>query len=296
MLDFKEVTLDMKKKVDSYFENSGQMGSEYTFANLFIWRKMNNVRITEYNGFLIIKYNFRGQCFYAIPTGSGNLKDAIEAMYEDSKSCGDDFKLYGLSNESVALLEQAMPGAFEFKKNRDWYDYIYNAQDLITLVGKKYSAKRNHINKFESINGTDCYEDLTEGNIEECMEAYNKWAAAQEGMDLTNEASAVTEALTNFTALGLKGGLIRSRITGNVCAFTAGSPVNKDVFVIHIEKGLQECPGVYAVINRDFAKHNLSNYKYINREDDMGLPGLRKAKLSYHPAILLEKSMAVFRK
>lgn len=296
MLDFKEVTLEAKSMVDSYFESSGQMGCEYTFANLFIWRKLNRVRITEYKGFLLTKYTFKGKCFYAIPTGKGDLKAAVEALYEDSKSCGSDFKLYGLSNESVALLNEVMPDTFDFKKSRDWYDYIYEAGDLINLTGKKYSPKRNHINKFESINGPDCYEDLTEANIEECMDAYRKWAAGQEGTDLSHEYEALTEALTNFVPLGLKGGLIRSKLTGHVCAFTAGSAINKDVFVIHIEKGLHECPGVYAVINRDFAKHNLSDYKYINREEDMGLPGLRKAKLSYHPAILLEKSIATFRK
>ncbi|MBE0676202.1 MAG: DUF2156 domain-containing protein [Bacteroidales bacterium] len=296
MIEFREVTIDMKPLVDSYFRNSGNMGCEFTFSNLFIWRKKNKTTIAEYKGFLFVRYIIGGKCYFLRPVAKSpetDIKPAFEALIEYTRATCCKLVIAGITSEGKAQIEGVMPDIFDFEARPDWFDYIYNADDLINLRGSKYQAKRNHINKFEQLKGKDTFEEMGSHNIADCLETYNRWAAARDQEELRDEQAAVAEALNNFEALGLKGGLSRSG--GNVCAFTVGAELSSDVFVIHIEKGLIECVGVYAAINRDFARHYLRGYRYINREEDMGIEGLRKAKQSYYPAIHLEKNIAVLR-
>lgn len=294
MLNFSDVEIEMKPLVDSYFIPSGNQGSEYTFSNLFIWRKNNHTAIAESDGFLFVRYRINERYYFLMPVAGSRGTDTRKAVTKLSDYAGDlgcELVITGLTADGTRLLEKLMPGAFEYRAKPEWFDYLYNADDLIYLRGSKYQAKRNHINKFENWNGQGTYEDMHAGNIPLCLETYEKWVNEHPHLDLKAESTAVHEALGNFERLGLKGGL--SRTNGKVCAFTVGAEINSDVFVIHIEKGLSDCVGVYAVINRDFARSNCQTYKYINREEDMGIEGLRKAKRSYYPALLLEKFVAV---
>lgn len=293
MLDFKEISLDQKSMANDYLSKSGYMGCEYNFVNLFIWRNRRKTFLAEKEGFLFIKSEFRNYFYYLLPAGEGDFEKALNNLIEYSKGTGDSIKISGITDRTKAMVEGIFPHKFVFTQKRDWADYVYNAQDLITLKGSKYHSKRNHINKFEKTNGKDCYEDITQDNISECMDTYLRWYKEQEGENLEDEYSAVTEALGNFNELGLRGGLLR--VKGDVCAFTAASKINDEVIDIHIEKGLSKCPGSYAVINRDFAKNKCMDIKYINREEDMGIAGLRKAKLSYKPAIILTKYIATLK-
>jgi uncharacterized protein len=296
MLEFREVTIEMKPLVDSYFKPSGNMGCEFSFSNIFIWRKKNKTTIAEYNGFLFVRHIIDGRCYFLMPvarSAEADIREAVRALDKHARSTGCKLVIAGITREKKLDLEKIMPGVFEFKKKPDWYDYIYNADDLINLRGSKYQAKRNHINKFEKLRGPDTYEDICEKNIDDCLRTYVRWAEVRNPDELKDEHVAVLEALSNFEQLELKGGLMR--FNGTVCAFTLGAEINKDVFVIHIEKGLIECTGVYAAINRDFAKNNCLGYKYINREEDLGIEGLRKAKQSYYPAIHLEKNLAILK-
>ena len=293
MLDFSDVVIGMKPLVDGYFMKSGNWGSEYTFSNLFIWRKNNHTAIAEKDGFLFARYRIRDKYYFLMPVAGHEGADtarAVQSLIEYSGNLGCDLVITGLLKEGTERLESLFPGRFEFRAKPEWFDYIYNSDDLINLRGTKYQAKRNHINKFEYWNGRETFEEMNSGNITLCLETYEKWLAEHSHLDLQAESSAVHEALNNFEQLGLKGGL--NRFNGKVCAFTLGAEVNSDVFVIHVEKGLTDCVGVYAVINRDFARHTCQSYKYINREEDMGIEGLRKAKRSYYPAMLLEKYVA----
>jgi uncharacterized protein len=296
MIDFKEVTLDLKPMVDSYFRNSGNFGSEYTFSNTFIWRKKNRTRIAEHNGFLFVKYIIKGQCYFLLPIAKSPGDDigwAINELIGHTSDCDCNLAITGISSEKKGVIQNLMPGVFEYKQRPDWYDYIYSTEDLINLRGSNYQPKRNHINKFELLNGNETFETMGKNNVEECLDTYSRWAEVRAFDDIEDEKFAVTEALHNFEALGLKGGI--SRVNGKVCAFTLGSELNDEVFVTHIEKGLSDCPGVYAAINRDFAKSCLSSYRYINREEDLGVEGLRKAKRSYYPIIHLEKCLAIYK-
>jgi len=293
MLEFRNVVIEMKPLADSYFKKSGNWGSEYTFSNLFIWRTNNQTAIAEQDGFLFVRYRLGSKYYFLMPVagheGADSVK-AVESLIEYSSGLGCDLVITGLGKEGTEKLEELMPGRFEFRAKPEWFDYLYNASDLINLKGSRYQAKRNHINKFERWNGTDTFEEMHAGNIPYCLETYEKWVTEHPDLDLRAESLAVHEALNHFDQLGLKGGL--NRYNGKVCAFTVGAEINSEVFVIHIEKGLTDCVGVYAVINRDFARHACQSYKYINREEDMGIEGLRKAKRSYYPAMLLEKYVA----
>ena len=290
MIDFKIVTLEDRDLIQSYFAKSGFMGCEYAFSNLYIWRNNYQTSFVELMGFMLIKYKVEGQCYFLMPAGNGDLKELLNFLIEHTKKNNCKFVLSGVTPDSMALIEKIMPNTFKYKPNRDIFDYIYESNELINLTGSKNQSKRNHINKFEAQNGKNCYESLTTDNIKECIETYYKWAAEHQEEDLKSEHTAFCEALNNFEALKLQGGLLR--VDGTVCAFTVGAELSPDVFVVHIEKGLTDKQGVYPTINRDFVKNNCASYKYINREEDMGIEGLRKSKLSYHPAILLEKNIA----
>ena len=188
-----------------------------------------------------------------------------------------------------------MPGGFAFSLDRPGSDYIYSAEDLVSLKGRKFEKKRNHLAKFKrTYNYT--YEQISSDNIADCIDVSDQWRsvnAAQLGESVNKEYCAVRRAVDSYEQLALLGGLIR--IEGKPVAFTIGEEVNPDVFLLHFEKALDGYDGLYPAINKEFAEHHLANYKFVNREEDMGVEGLRKSKLSYHPVLLLEKYRAVLK-
>ena len=182
--------------------------------------------------------------------------------------------------------------ARQFTADRDYADYVYLRSDLATLSGKKFQAKRNHINKFKKTYNYE-YTPITADRIRECLDLEAEWCKVNncdqhEGTG--NERRALIYALHNFDALGLTGGILH--VEGKIAAFTFGMPINQDTFGVHVEKADTRIDGAYAMINYEFANHIPEQYIYINREEDLGIEGLRKAKLSYQPAIILEKYVA----
>lgn len=292
MLDFRRIALNDKEWIDPLLKMSGFRGSEYTFTNNFNYRKIYNIEVTRMENYYLLRSGVepeRNSYFY--PAGSGDVKPVIEALIEDACSRGAPFRMHGVEQESVAVLETLFPGRFCFEENRDSFDYIYESEKLITLAGKKLHSKRNFINRFQAEHeGAWSYEALTPKNLDECWEMNVEWCAQSgcgEDLSLMEEACAVRNCFNNFTALALQGGVLR--VEGKIAAYTMGLPVNADTFIIHVEKAFASVAGAYPMINQQFAAHNCADYKYINREDDVGDEGLRKAKLSYKPAILLEK-------
>ena len=192
------------------------------------------------------------------------------------------------------LIEQAMPGFFRYERDPNNDDYVYSTYDLINLEGKKYHQKRNHINRFLK-NYEYTYESIDDSNIEECIAAEIEWLKGKEpDRSLQDEKIAIMEALNNFDQLGLKGGALR--IDGKIQAFSIGDLLNPEMVVIHFEKANTEYHGSYAMINQQFAANCWKDIPYINREEDMGIPGLRKAKRSYHPIKMVEKYTAYLAK
>jgi len=295
MFNFRDIALGDKELVDGYLTKSNFMGSEYSFATLFMWRRTYRTKISEYGGYLIVLRELQNVNHFIYPAGSGDLRMAIKAIIADTNSYNRNYRITSITKTGVNVLNNMFPDKFEFIPNREEFDYIYDTQSLINLPGKNYHSKRNHINKFIALYGKINYEDITDHNIAECKTAYEKWLEGKSNdiSGLKSEYDVMTDCFKYYKELGLCGGLIRAK--DKVCSFSFGSRINTDTFGIHVEKSLVGCQSGYAVINREFAARHATKYKYINREDDLGLSGLRKAKLSYKPVFLLEKYTAALK-
>lgn len=180
-------------------------------------------------------------------------------------------------------------GGIVAEPDRDHSDYIYLVSDLIQLQGRKYHRKRNHIKKFKE-NFDYQYVPLSPDRISECLELQTAWCDlrhCEADPGLTNEFKAIKEAFTHFGALGVVGGAVL--IHGKVEAFTLGEPLNQETVVVHIEKANPDFDGLYPTLNQAFLQHRWSEYTYVNREQDLGEEGLRKAKESYFPHHMVNK-------
>ena len=212
----------------------------------------------------------------------------MELLENDAKKLNSPLKFHALTDETIPVIESFYKNKYEFFENRDWADYIYLSQNMAELSGKKLHAKRNFINKFNSLyNGNYEFKPITSNLIPEIKSFNTNWQKTNEKFSnehLTDEHELICYALDNFIKLKLIG--VALFVDGKIAAFTYGSAINKNVFDIHVEKADTSYQGAYAVINNLFAKE-LIGYKFLNREEDMGLDGLRKAKLSYYPHKIL---------
>lgn len=228
------------------------------------------------------------------PAGRGDLKHALELLETDSLAHGHPLCMLGVTPDAKDMLEQALPGGFFYIPERDYFDYIYLREDLSLLKGKKYQSKRNHINNFKKRYEYE-YAPITPDLITQCLKLECTWYKANktedDAEDLNYERISMTYALNHFDELGLLGGALL--VDGKVIAFTFGAPINHDTFGVHVEKADVNYEGAYTVINQEFASRLPEKFIYVNREEDLGIPGLRQAKLSYNPVILLEKSAAI---
>lgn len=293
MITFKDVTIRDKDTITQYTMNSCRRNCDLSFSNLCSWRFLYNTQFAIVDGFLIFKFWAAGELAYMMPVGEGDLKKVLEALIEDARREGGPFCMLGVCSCMREDLEAIMPGQFTFTADRDYADYIYLRSDLATLKGKKFQSKRNHINKFRNTYPDYEYLPITPERVSECLQLEAEWCKAndcdqQEGTG--NERRALIYALEHFEELGLTGGLLR--VDGKIVAFTFGMPINKETFGVSVEKADTNIDGAYAMINYEFANHIPEQYIYMNREEDLGIEGLRKAKLSYQPVTILEKYMA----
>ena len=293
MLSFKDIETKDKEFITSYTLNEPRRNCDLSFSNLCSWRFLYNTQFALSNGFLILRFRAKDKLVYMMPIGKGDVKDTINEMINDARSQGEQFCMLGIGEEASKELDKIMPGTFQFTSNRDYSDYIYLRTDLATLAGKKLQSKRNHVNKFKRTYPDYTYVPLTSDRIRECLDLEAEWCKAndcdqQEGTG--NERRALVYALHNFDEIGLTGGILH--INGKIVAFTFGMPINQDTFGVHVEKADTQIEGAYAMINYEFANHIPEQYTYVNREEDLGIEGLRKAKLSYQPTVILNKYMA----
>lgn len=293
MITFKDITLEDKEAITSITMNSERKNCDLSFSNLCSWRFMYDTKFAIVDGFLLFKFYMNNQLAYMMPVGEGDLKKILEAIIDDAASEGESFLMYGVCNNMKDEIEKLMPGKFCFSSNRDYVDYIYLRTDLAELKGKKFQPKRNHANKFYKTYTDYEYVPITADRISECLRLEEEWCKANDcGQQngLGNERKSLTYALNHFDELGLTGGILY--VNGKIAAFTFGMHINHETFGVHVEKADTEIEGAYNVINQEFAKHIPEQFVYLNREEDLGIEGLRKAKLSYQPAILLEKNIA----
>lgn len=297
-IDFKPITIDDKEVITSFTLPSPLRNCDLAFSNMCSWRFLYLSEYAVYKNFLLIRFYIeeknKKRIAYMRPIGNGDFRDALLQLEEDSWQHGHPLLMLGVTPISKDLLEEAFPGEFTYIPERDYFDYIYLREDLATLKGKKFQAKRNHVNKFKKQYAYE-YEPLTEKLVPECLDFEAKWYKANRTDDdqeeLTDERKSMIFALNHFKELNLLGGAIR--IDHKLVAFTFGSPINQDTFGVHVEKADTDYDGAYSIINQEFASRIPEQYVYVNREEDLGIPGLRKAKLSYNPTILLPKAAVI---
>lgn len=271
-IQFKRAELEDKEIISHYFRHHTSRSCERTFANVYLWSRQYPVK-------------------WAVVGEAADVRRAIEWLMECCKGRGLPFQMYNLTPEHFAQLEEWYPGRFQIAYDRDSADYVYESEKLATLSGKKLHSKRNHINKFKALyDGRWSYEAITPQNAEECFQMALKWReqnGCEDDPEKRGEICVTMNALRLFEELELTGGILR--IDGEVVAFTIGEPICSDTFVVHIEKAFADVEGAYPMINQQFVEHECREYLYVNREEDTGAEGLRKAKLSYRPVFMVEK-------
>ena len=294
MIKFKEISVDDKEYYDSLHENFSEHGCEYSFGNLYMW---GDQYIAYIDGVAVIFSHFNGRDTYLFPVGDGDKRAALDAVMEDAAERGIPCVLTGVTHDDREALERLYPHRFSFEPQRDFYDYVYSVDDLADLKGKKYHGKKGHYRKFCDAFKGYTVQLITEDNVESVKEMLRLWYAERETSDayytFDMEKHALKRAFDERERLGIVGLAVAHE--SRVLAFSMGSRMKSDTFDVHFEKALSDVDGAYAAINCEFAKHIRENYpdvKYLNREDDMGIEGLRRAKESYKPHHMVEKLTA----
>ena len=292
MIDFQRLDPADKPRFDEILMNCGQRGCEYTFVNLFLWGRQKAAFVADR---LLVQSQFDRKCVYPFPMGSGDLKTALDAIIDDARERGIPCYLTSLKPEECELVESLYPGCFSFHCARDNFDYVYDINGLADLKGRKYQKKRNHLNNFRKANPEIAFIPMEEADQQELEAMLEQWYTrhleANPDMDYHLEQVALGRAMKFRKELGMEGLVLL--VDGKIAAFAMGSRMNADTFDIHFEKALDEA--AYPAINQGFAAHLREKYpelKWLDREDDMGLEGLRKAKLSYNPDLMIEKYWA----
>jgi hypothetical protein len=293
---FKPITLEEQALFSDIFAVAKTTASEFTFPYLYMWKRDYNLRYAMVEDHLLLISESRTYPPFAFAPvsrdGSFQLekyKKAVEAIEEYFKE--REFPLrFGRVEESCLEKLKLVYGERMIVEELDsTWDYVYNASDLIHLAGKKYSSKRNHISQFIRKYGEYEYIPVHEGNLDVCKQVLDEWCDKHETCVHPDncERLACYELLDNWHRFPLKGALIK--VNGRYEALTIGELLNPETAVIRVEKGNADIHGIYTLINRDFCAHEWQHVKYINREEDMGIEGLRKSKLSYNPAFMVRK-------
>ena len=308
MIDWRDITLEDKASIEDKICASGCHGADYGFANLFIWRKAYRPKIAFCDNRLLVgmpQWNV-----YAYPKGDGEIRNSIELLLDEAHSLGSKLRIRGLTDKTLEEFLPLYGDRFEIIEDRDNADYIYTSAKLCDLPGRHLSSKRNHIKHFER-NGPWEFHRIAAGScgvftsceggacgklssIEEAKAFVDEFYKEKNDPDLADESGAIEEMFEHYETLGFLGGMLYQN--GEPVAFTAGTKLDNEVFDTHFEKALPGVEGAYTMVNREFARLVKAEYPDIvafNREEDMGIEGLRKAKLSYHPDILLMKYFAI---
>lgn len=302
MIQFREIQLSDKPCVDRLLGRAEAPICDYTFVNIYAWQPIYQTTWAEVEGALVVRFVLDDEAGYMI-VGAEDYGRVLTALSVEARQRGERLRLVGMSSddaEQFARWAEETGGAEHFAvcDNPDYRDYIYSVEDLSTLTGRKYQPKRNHINKFESKYAYE-FRELTPQYFQECLCLECRWQlrkAVMDNPDMANEheckdtaeKTAIRRAFDAYEELGLYGGVLL--VDGYVAAFTYGSAISEDTFCTHIEKADATLDGIFPMINRSFARAlQQKGFRYVNREEDMGLAGLRRSKHSFHPVRLQEK-------
>ncbi|MFP4466799.1 MAG: DUF2156 domain-containing protein [Candidatus Goldiibacteriota bacterium] len=286
--EFTEIKAEHKNKLEEYLSIFEPEISEFNFTEMFMWRKIRKTKISMLNGNLCVSLEKNGERLFYRPFGKRDIEKTagqlLEWGWRELGECG----VFGFTEEEL-VKTGITDKKYEINSDRAESDYIYRAKDLIELGGRKYDGKRNHIKKFEKTYSAEM-EEITRENLQECVMFQKKWYEERDdGGDasLALEHQAVNEALADFEKLSVFGALLR--LKKKVIGYTLADRLNKDTVLIIAEKADHEYKGIYQALNNRFCRDFLGGYEFVNREQDTGKKGIRKAKLSYHPAEIRKK-------
>lgn len=292
MLNFKLIEKNDINYFKQFYDYSEAFGCDVNLLNAYLWRNEYNIKFTVFEDTLIKAYfNDDGTVWgYCMPTGK-NVKQSLAQILTDAQQRGQKAHIVMLTNAQRAMLESTFPSAFEYVRSPENQDYIYLTKDLVMLAGKKFHAKRNHISKFYRTYTDTRFETIDDSNEQDALQVVRDWCE-ENGYNPKGyeELAVIEEALEMRRDYGLSGAVLY--VDNKPVAMTLGSQISEKVYDVNFEKALREYDGVYAVINNEFAK-TLTKYEYINREEDMGIEGLRKSKLSYNPIMILDRFNAI---
>lgn len=303
MLEFKNITIEDKVLLKPYLNNAGQYACEFTFGNNILWNADGLLQYVIKDELLIYRMLYEDKTVYCVPDFHGKVKQMLGLIESDAKIFDKPYCITCLNGVMAEQIKEVYPDKFTFSFDDAHSDYIYSVEKLAALSGKKLHKKKNHWNNFRK-NYEYVYETMNADNARDCRTMKERWfkerlavmerdgVSKDETDSLLWEKQTIDTALDKFEVFDFTGGIIR--VEGEVLAFTLGEPVNDETFVVHFEKAFSDVNGLYTTINQQFVEHELlGKYRYVNREEDMGIPGLRKAKQSYYPEFLYEKWVAV---
>ena len=291
MINFQRLDFSQKEAYEQILFSCPPRGCEYSFANLILWGRQQAAFL---HGCVAFFSHFHGRSVYPYPIGPGDRRAVIEELLLDARERGIPCRITGMTDADREELESWFPETFHLRTDRNGFDYVYAIDDLADLKGRKFQKKRNHLNRFRSEHPDYQVVPLNACNLSLSQHMVNEWYRVRmkedpEG-DYLLENIALARAFKLFVPLGMEG--IALVDDGQVLAVTMGSRLSADTFDIHFEKALETVDGAYAAVNCEFARHLRLKYpeiRYLDREEDMGLEGLRKAKLSYNPHHLTTK-------
>ncbi len=292
-IDFHPLTTADCRNIQRAVLHTDFRNCDLNIVNLIGWRFLYDTETALHEGHLLIRFKINGHLAYLAPVTEGDWNAALRLMLDDANRQGHPFLMLGVCENSLAKLEAAMPGYFFATANRDYADYIYDRAKLETLSGKKLQSKRNFANRFEAKYPDWQAAPLTPDDIPQCTELALRWKTQKEGSSaddftpLDKERRSILTVFEHWNELPVEGCVLR--VGGQIVAFTYGGAVNADTFDVCVEKADAAYEGSFAMINREFVRMLPKQYVYINREEDLGIEGLRRAKLSYHPVQLLQK-------
>jgi len=294
MIDFKPIKPNQKELYQQYLFDGAERGCEYSFSHLYLWGRQNATILHDH---MVLFSQFNRRSVYPYPVGSGDKKPVLDAIIADARERGISCRFTSLNEKAIQTLETLYPGMFRFHCDRDSFDYVYSIDDLADLPGRKYQKKRNHCNRFRTDYPDYTVRPLNEDNVSQVQEMINTWYDTKEQenpeSDFLMEQTALNKALKHYRELEMDGLVLFHN--EKVLGITMGSRLSSNTYDIQFEKAWGDVNGAYAIINYEFARYLREKYpdiRYLDREEDMGIEGLRIAKERYFPHHMIEKCWA----
>lgn len=289
---FKDIEIDCKNILDKYFDLVDYEACEYCFTTLYMWKDLYNTKYYVEDDFAIVAGEYENKGFIILPLAKKeNMNKAFDFIIKNFEKEHKQIHLKAINKEVVEYLQSVYGDRFEYIEERNNFDYIYDGESLRTLAGRKNQKKRNHLNSFVKEYGDRVeYKKLEEADFDECINLLKEWSKdKEESIELDSEFKAIKRIFKNYKklkdTLKISGIYIDSKLE----AFSIGEMLNDNMAVIHVEKANADIRGLYPYINQQFLLNEFSDVEFVNREEDLGIEGIRKAKLSYHPVKFAEK-------